>query len=678
MPKNNTPPKVNWLWICRLVILIGLATSFTALLVFIAQGVLTAHATASIYYVDHASGQDTGSCGSTASPCKSVTYAVENVVNDGDTVRIAQGKYTENLSISTNLTLEGGYEASTWNRDLTLYETTLDGSGPQIIPGDWDGSGVQKASVLNDGGTYKMWFDGVDLYEAHQVGYATSSNETTWIKYTQNPILTGTEGSWDERGEHAPFIVKDGSVYKMWYEGRDGSVRQLGYATSSNGVDWMKYSGNPVLKAGPEGYDQEVAGHGSILKDGSTYKLWYHAIGDQGVIIAYATSPDGINWTKGGPVLLPSESGWDDMGLWGPSVIKIDSTYWMWYSSHSSLVSPAIGLATSTNGMDWTRVGTTPVITETGPIGDPHVIYENMTFKMWYTDFEQGTINYAESGDGIIWTKSASNPVLSPGTPGEWGEPVINIEDLTGEVILDGLTITGGKGQCAGGVCAGDTEVTIRDCMIKDNVSSGGGGVNGGKPLNILDSYIVDNQILSALGPGSTGGAGGVLAGSPLFITNSLIADNLGDAGIHVNGDLTMMNVTIGGNDGDVIFNPQPSGTLNITNSILYDNNDSHLRECPDGSTCNVNYSDLEMGWSGGTGNINIDPEYFNPNKGNYRLKFGSPAVDKGTNSVAPDHDLDDNPRPFDGDGNGSAIVDMGAYELVISKIYLPIIMKNQ
>ena len=303
------------------------------------------------------------------------------------------------------------------------YKNSDIGFDDQMDCEQWDSSFVQKPGVLwdQDAEVYRMWFDGFDSQDILQIGLATSSDGISWTKYNNNPVMSGTPGAWDESGphtlaEHAPFVLKENGTYKMWYEGsRGGGPRQLGYAISTNGIDWFKYAGNPVLQAGPEAYDQDTAGHGSVLNDGGTYKLWYHAGGDLGVIIAYATSPDGYTWTKQGPVLLPSATGWDNKGLWGPSVLKLDSVYWMWYSAHSTQESPAIGLATSTNGMDWNRVGTVPVINEEEAIGDPHVLFENGTFKMWYTNFNDGVINYAESDDGVTWSKSPSNPVLTPG-----------------------------------------------------------------------------------------------------------------------------------------------------------------------------------------------------------------------------------------------------------------------
>ncbi|MEA3396262.1 MAG: Ig-like domain-containing protein, partial [Chloroflexota bacterium] len=543
-----------------------------------------------------------------------------------------------------------GYETISWTRDLTQYETIIDGSGSQTVIGDWDGLQVMKLAVISDGVEYKMWFDGINLLDERQVGLATSGDGISWTKYLTNPVLTGDPGEWDESGEHAPFVLKEGGVYKMWYEGTNQDmVRQLGYATSTNGIDWHKYANNPVLEAGPEGYDQEAAAHGSLLNDGGAYKLWYHAMGDQGPIIAYATSPDGINWSKQGPVLLPDGGSWDGDAVWGPSVLNLDGVYWMWYAGAGPQGPPAVGVITSTNGITWTRFLVGPVVTETTPIGDPHVISDGGKLKMWYQDFEQGVINYAESDDGILWTKSPSNPVLTPGTPGQWGDPVVRFAQGGDGAVLDGFTVTGGNAEAGGGVYASGASITIRNCLIRDNFahgmpySYGGGGVSGGPLLTILDSRIINNQV--------NGGAGGV-RGDSVAMVNTLVADNHGDAGIHVNGSLALMNTTVANNDGGVIFNPQVSATLLITNSIVYDNDWSISDE--GAGTAQVTYSDVEGGWPG-AGNLDAAPLFMDAANGDYHLQGNSPAIDAGTPAGAPPADLDGTPR--------DAAPDMGAYE---------------
>jgi len=64
-----------------------------------------------------------------------------------------------------------------------------------------------------------------------------------------------------------------------------------------------------------------------------------------------------------------------------------------------------------------------------------------------------------------------------------------------------------------------------------------------------------------------------------------------------------------------------------------------------------------------GTGEISVDPMFRDPANGDYRLAPGSPSIDAGTNDDAPATDLEGHLRPIDGDGDGTAVVDMGAFE---------------
>jgi hypothetical protein len=65
-----------------------------------------------------------------------------------------------------------------------------------------------------------------------------------------------------------------------------------------------------------------------------------------------------------------------------------------------------------------------------------------------------------------------------------------------------------------------------------------------------------------------------------------------------------------------------------------------------------------------GTGEISIDPGFVDPASGDYRLSAGSPSIDAGTNDDAPTTDIDGNVRPVDGNGDGTSVVDMGAFEV--------------
>lgn len=165
------------------------------------------------------------------------------------------------------------------------------------------------------------------------------SGTIVWTKYEGNPVLTYGPAAWDAARSFYPAIIKEGGTYRMWYTGtylKNGviGIDNIGYATSSDGISWTKYEGNPILQedtAWESSYLRKI----NVIKDDSTYRMWYTAGDDNQRRIGYATSSDGVRWTKyeNNPVLgLGAAGSWDAAMVEAPSVIKDDNLYRMWYS----------------------------------------------------------------------------------------------------------------------------------------------------------------------------------------------------------------------------------------------------------------------------------------------------------------------------------------------------------
>jgi predicted GH43/DUF377 family glycosyl hydrolase len=266
------------------------------------------------------------------------------------------------------------------------------------------------------------------------IAVVVSAPQAAWVKYAGNPVFRPADGNaWDNKNVLAAKVVFEGDVYRMWYtaNGANDLRTAIGYATSSDGLTWTRQGSDPVLSYGA-GWESHGVSAPSVLYDpvASQWKMWYAGRDYNGrYSIGYATSPDGITWSKYGnnPVLARSNSGQDDASIVSPHVLYRAGTYHMWYAGRGS--NNQIFYATSSDGINWSKHPSNPVLRlggdytwDNGEIAAPSVIWTGARYEMWYQGYSRGTLQrylgHATSTDGATWTKDVLNPVvgLEPNT----------------------------------------------------------------------------------------------------------------------------------------------------------------------------------------------------------------------------------------------------------------------
>jgi hypothetical protein len=243
---------------------------------------------------------------------------------------------------------------------------------------------------------------------------------------------------------------------------------------------------------------------------------------------------------------------------------------------------------------------------------------------------------------------------------------------------IAGNSARGPYTSCGAGIYLENSSPTIENNTIAGNSTeyserSAGAGLYlewGGTPT-IINNTIAGNNARS-------GNGGGLYVGSRYAtVANNTITGNSAKSGGGLclnNSAATIVNSTISNNAaspaGGGLFLDRSSPVM--ANTIIAFNS-SGLRCYGDGSPTlrhDCVYGNTEYNYSGLTdptgtdGNISVDPRLADPGDGNTRLTADSPCVDVGSNGFAVgDFDLDRHARILDGDGDGAAVVDMGAYE---------------
>jgi len=265
---------------------------------------------------------------------------------------------------------------------------------------------------------------------------------------------------------------------------------------------------------------------------------------------------------------------------------------------------------------------------------------------------------------------------IQNGSSDEGGGIYINWEHPT----LSNLDIRNNEvSGSGGGLYVGWSGSLISNVIVRDNEAQEGGGIATGSTLDDGEGVAtLDNVIIT--GNTATGEGGGLnFSYGELAINNTEISKNeSGDHGggirAHSNsGSLQLDGVTIAdniaGNGGGGIHLESDSDDFvtSITNSIIVNNAGESQLNLGGNVVIDISYSNITDGLGVGViweymggffyeNNIDVAPEFVDPEDGNYNLESTSHCIDAGTADI-------------DGDGvdditdyNGYA-PDMGAYE---------------
>ncbi len=201
-------------------------------------------------------------------------------------------------------------------------------------------------NVIKLNNNYYMWFgSSTQPLNNFHINFAQSDGGFIWTPPVFN--ILPEKYSWElGLGTSFPFVLYDNGIYRMWFASQgvlNGiSKWRLGYAESIDNIVWHKKA-LPILESLPsEGID---LGRPYILKENGIYHLWYHS--DKNIYHAY--SYDGINFIhdNNNPVMKPGPQQFDNLRVTTPFVLHKDDKYYMFYTGMSTDGKWQIGLATS-------------------------------------------------------------------------------------------------------------------------------------------------------------------------------------------------------------------------------------------------------------------------------------------------------------------------------------------
>ena len=234
------------------------------------------------------------------------------------------------------------------SNDMVTWENPIEGINPlDEVPSSKTRTSYNSDSHLvynSDKNELECWWRYVDGNEII-VYRRVSKDGKKWSK--REAIFKGslTDGDWI-----SPAIIYEDGFYKIWYVFKN----EIYYTESSNLKRFteprkinIKYEGEKVLSWHLDVIHSDV-GYEMIMVAYTSWKKRFF------MNLYYTNSKDNVNYSTAKVIMKPSSitKNWDNSGLYRSSILRINGTYYIYYSGQSVDNSKGIGLMYGKNIFD--------------------------------------------------------------------------------------------------------------------------------------------------------------------------------------------------------------------------------------------------------------------------------------------------------------------------------------